>query len=360
LLCAHFTAASFALEPRLRGLLIVMKTIVSCLEQAETLLRPDGVALTLTSLDNDAGRALRRAAERLTRVPTRGSEGELYHQTLAALHGLLACAAAAAEAGVSDAEMRLATAGARELCGRHSRTLAHTQSWPRGYPGDFELIERLLDGDPGGEAGTLDRALETCVLQLPIVWQHRAKVAWQAGLVRRRLNGTGTLRVLSIGCGGGRDLLLLEPHELGRLEVVLNDLDADALTLSAARLAGGVRRLTCIRGNALRSATKMRTEGPFDVILVGGLLDYLPERAARTLLRHAGEMLSPQGLLGATNIAAANPWRLMLQLLADWTLIERSRDEMSRLMQQPKLRASITLDDSRLTWLAVASNAQER
>jgi SAM-dependent methyltransferase len=347
--------ANFALDPRLRGFLIAMKRIVSFPDGEGTLLRAGGVSLTLTSPGCDAARALERAAERLARLPARGSEGELYHQTLAALHGILACAAAAAAAGVLDAEMRAVTAAARELCGRRSRTLAHTQRWPRGYPGDFELIERLLDGDPGGEAGTLERALETCVLQLPIVWQHRVKVAWQAGLVRRRLNGTGAIRVLSIGCGGARDLLLLEPHERVRMEVVLNDLDADALTLSAERLAGGVRTLTCIRGNALRSTTKMRAEGPFDVILVGGLLDYLPERAARTLLRHAGEMLSPEGLLGATNIAAGNPWRLMLQLLADWTLIERSHDEMSRLMSQPRLKASIVLDDSRLTWLAVAS-----
>jgi extracellular factor (EF) 3-hydroxypalmitic acid methyl ester biosynthesis protein len=339
-------------------LLIVMKRIVSCQEPAGTLLGASEFGSTQTSSDGEVGRALHRAAERFTRLPARGPEAELYHQTLAALHGLLACAAAAAEAGLSDAELRVATAGARALCGRCSRTLAHTQRWPSGYPGDFALIERLLDAEAGGDAGTLDRALETCILQLPIVWQHRAKVAWQAGLVRRRLSGSGPIRVLSIGCGGARDLLLLAPHELGRLEVVLNDLDGDALTLSAARLAGGVRRLTCLRGNALRSTTKMRTEGPFDVILVGGLLDYLPERAARTLLGHAARMLKPEGLLGATNIAAANPWRLMLQLLADWTLIERSHDEMSRLLEEPTLKASIALDDSRLTWLAVASHPE--
>jgi len=82
----------------------------------------------------DAACALQRAAEQLTCLPTRGPEGQLYHQTLAALHGLLACAAAAAEAGVPYPEMRAATAEARAFHGRHSRTLAHTQSWPRGYP----------------------------------------------------------------------------------------------------------------------------------------------------------------------------------------------------------------------------------
>jgi extracellular factor (EF) 3-hydroxypalmitic acid methyl ester biosynthesis protein len=329
---------------------------------ADTVGREDAAARspTVTS-ESQAGnatralQALQRAVDQFTDLPTHGAQASLHHQAMAALHGLLACAGAAAGAGVPSPDLYAATAAARELCARHSRTLAHAQQWPRGYPGDFELIERLLNADPGAEGGTLDRALEACVLQLPIVWQHRVKVAWQARLVRRRLNGTGVVRVLSIGCGGARDLLLLEPYELGRLEVVLNDLDPDALALAGARLSRAVRRITGIRGNALRSTTKMRAAGPFDVIVVGGLLDYLPERAARTLLQHAGEMLKPGGLLGATNIAAANPWRHMLQLLTNWTLIERTHEEMSSLLRAPNLKVSIALDDSGLTWLAVAS-----
>jgi hypothetical protein len=230
--------------------------------------------------------ALRRAVDQFAGLPPHGAPAALHHQIMAALHGLLACAGEAAEAGVSEPDLYAATARARELCARRSRTLAHAQKWPRGYPGDFELIERLLDAEPDAEGGTLDRALETCVLQLPIVWQHRVKIAWQARLVRRRLNAPGDIRVLSIGCGGARDLLLLEPHELGRLEVVLNDLDPGALSLAEARLSGAVR---------------------------------------------------------------------MLQLLTNWTLIERSEDEMSSLLRAPKLKTSIALDDSGLTWLAVAS-----
>jgi len=308
-----------------------------------------------TSLDE-----LRGAADRATKLPERGPGGWLYHRALEVTHGLLARACAAAEAGATLDEMRAATEGVRRLCARYSLTLAHTQSWPRGYAGDFELIERLLDAQPGGEPGTLEQALETCVLQLPIVWQHRAKVAWQSRLVRRRLGGEGTTRVLSIGCGGSRDLMLLEPHELSQLEVVLTDLDGAALELSAARLGDRVRKLVCIQGNALRSANRLSAAGPFDVIVVGGLLDYLPERAAQTLLKRAAAMLNPDGLLGATNIAAGNPWRLMLDLLADWTLIERTRDDMVRLLPGPDLTTSIALDDSRITWLAIAARTPER
>lgn len=297
-----------------------------------------------------------RATDRLAALPDRGPAGLLYHQALEATHGLLARAVAAAAAGATLVELRAATAEARRVCARYSRTLAHTQTWPLGYPGDFQLIERLLDGHAGGEPGTLEHALETCVLQLPIVWQHRAKVAWQSRLVRQRLGGgSAVIRVLSIGCGGSRDLMLLEPHELSRLALVLNDLDATALELSANRLRGRGRELICIQGNALRSANRLAEAGPFDVVVVGGLLDYLPERAARTLLTRAVAMLNPDGLLATTNIAAGNPWRLMLDLVADWTLIERTKDDMARLLPVPDLTTSISLDDSGITWLATAA-----
>ena len=297
------------------------------------------------------------AAEQVVRLPTRGPAPWLQHRALAALHGLLAGACGAAAVGVSRSELRELTEEARLHCARYSRTLAHAQAWPRGYPGDFELIERLLNADPGGEPGTLERVLESCVLQLPIVWQHRAKIAWQAQLVRQGLGRAAgeTVRVLSIACGGSRDLLLLAPHELSRLDLVLSDLDRDALALSEARLAPRVGRLHGVPGDALRSATRLRAHGPFDVILIGGLLDYLPERAARTLLKQAGAMLAPGGQLGATNVAAGNPWRLLLELIADWTLIERSEEQMSQLMSLPDVTSSVVLDESRLTWLATAT-----
>jgi extracellular factor (EF) 3-hydroxypalmitic acid methyl ester biosynthesis protein len=303
----------------------------------------------------DAIESLQEAAERVSRLPATGPPGWLRHKTMAALHDLLACACAAAEVGRPLEEMRQATAVARRFYGRHSRILAHTQTWPRGYPGDFELIERLLDVTADGEPGTIEHALDACVLQLPIVWQHRAKIAWQARLLRRCLGGATDIRMLSIACGGSRDLMLLEPHELSRIGVVLADLDAAALQLSSARLTGRVRDLTLVPGNVFRTVNRVRAAGPFDVILIGGLLDYLPDRAARGLLDHAVTMLAAGGALGATNIAAGNPWRLMLDLIADWTLIERDGAEMRRLVSFPDLSSNVAPDDSRLAWLATVA-----
>src|SRR4051794_32201983 len=174
---------------------------------------------------------LRAAASSLASLAA-GPADRLYHLVTAGFHRILAAAFAAEVAGASRSERREATAAARAFCARFSPFVAHAQTWPCGYPGDFQIIERLLDGRAEGTPGTLGHAVEDAVLRLPIVVQHRAKVLWQADLVRRQLVVRPNLRVLSIGCGGCRDLLQLQPEELARLSVVLNDLDAEALALA--------------------------------------------------------------------------------------------------------------------------------
>jgi len=266
-----------------------------------------------------------------------------------ALRELLAATARAEQDGLPLALLRELTEEVRTFC-RRSVLLAHAQDWPRGYPGDFELIERLLDAEATGEIGSLERALDQVTLKLPIVDQHRNKVRWQAELVRARL--PGELKVLSIACGGSRDLMLIDPDLLECVDLVLSDLDADALALSERRLRPRVRRLSSIHGNVLRRVNRLKAQGPFDVILVGGLLDYLPDRFASRLLVHAIAMLAPGGILGATNIALGNPYRHMLELITNWPLIERDASSMSALFGAHAGSVTLTRDHTDLTWLA--------
>lgn len=67
----------------------------------------------------------------------------------------------------------------------------------------------------------------------------------------------------------------------------------------------------------------------------------------------AFELLRPGGLLGCTNIASANTWRPVMELLADWTLTERNASDMARLLSAFGAATRIDLDPTRLTWLAL-------
>jgi SAM-dependent methyltransferase len=296
--------------------------------------------------------ALEGASVALASLPEGIAPDRLHHVILSAFHQLMGASFDAEAAGATLEQRRDRSRAARDFAARHSPTCAHAQAWPYGYPGDFRIVERMLDDVSPGEPGSLGHEFEKAVLGLPIVVQHRLKVRWQSELVRRRLAGRQSLRVLSIGCGGARDLALLDADELSRLTVVLCDFDGAALELASSRLSDRVAGLECLLGNALRRVAHLRRAQAFDVILIGGLLDYLTDKAAKTLLRLAVDVLAPGGTLGCTNIARGNPWRPVMELLNDWCLIERTGSDMAALLSAFGGNALVTSDPTRLTWLA--------
>lgn len=76
----------------------------------------------------------------------------------------------------------------------------------------------------------------------------------------------------------------------------------------------------------------VRALGPFDLVVAGGLFDYLPDQVIKRVLQQARErLLTPSGQVLFTNIAIENPFRLWIECLADWHLIHRSADDLKRL-----------------------------
>lgn len=57
----------------------------------------------------------------------------------------------------------------------------------RGRAGDFEIIEYILRGQPGGVPGTWGHHFDDYLLHAPITDQHRNKIAHQAALIESAL-----------------------------------------------------------------------------------------------------------------------------------------------------------------------------
>src|SRR4051812_11702852 len=66
-----------------------------------------------------------------------------FHDVAAAVHRLCGHIAAAERCGVAPEAIRDAVKVAWEIHGR-SPSIRRLQTWPRGYPGDFETIECLM------------------------------------------------------------------------------------------------------------------------------------------------------------------------------------------------------------------------
>jgi extracellular factor (EF) 3-hydroxypalmitic acid methyl ester biosynthesis protein len=56
------------------------------------------------------------------------------------------------------------------------------QSWPRGYPGDYETIEYLCECAIKAPPGTIEYFIDQYAVTCNMSQQHRNKLTWQADL----------------------------------------------------------------------------------------------------------------------------------------------------------------------------------
>jgi extracellular factor (EF) 3-hydroxypalmitic acid methyl ester biosynthesis protein len=257
---------------------------------------------------------------------------ELLHATASSLHRFAASILACEREGVDRAALLPHLAPVRAL---HSRSpfVQRLQTWPRGHAGDFETVEWMCEARNRAPFGSVGWAIEECALQSPVAQQHRNKIAIQAAAVLATLRSNGGGRIASLGCGGCRDLMLIkEDLSCMKGEFVLVDGDAEALAFSRTQLAGLAERCRFVHGTVPRVLSRLASAAPFDLVVAGGLFDYLPDRAAVVTLRAIRRLLGPGGRLLFSNIARGNPFRPWLEYLAEWRLIERQEPDVRDLL----------------------------
>ncbi|NOY58284.1 MAG: class I SAM-dependent methyltransferase [Calditrichaeota bacterium] len=222
-----------------------------------------------------------------------------------------------------------------------SLLIKRLHEWPRGYPGDFETIELLCNGKNQSKPDSVEYLCEMYALNSPIVQQHRNKVTKQADLILNTINKAQKLpKILSIACGGCPDINRIKKYITNLpFELILNDFDAAALAYSKDRLRLIGDKCRFIQGDIIRSLKEIARQGPFDLIIAGGLFDYLKQRHIEFLLKHLKSCLNTNGILFFTNIVKDDPYRVWREYLANWTLIERSEQDILTLTQNAGIDA---------------------
>lgn len=264
------------------------------------------------------------------------AKGDAVSRAVAFSDALVLALEQCSQAGWSREQMREAVAPARDTYAA-SPFATRLQTWPRGYPGDFETVEYILDLQNQADPGTFAYGLEQVALDSPIAEQHRNKVRAQAQAILRAAvehrDRPGGARVLVIASGGAADVRLVQDElfDLGT-QIVLLDQDADALAFALERLPRLAPSVTAVCRNVVRGVMAVRALGPFDLVVAGGLFDYLPDEVITRVLQQARErLLTPCGQVLFTNIALENPFRLWIECLADWRLIHRGANDLRRL-----------------------------
>lgn len=282
---------------------------------------------------------------------------ENYNTVVGLLHRLVSAILQCEQDGI-DKEKILAIIAPAKAFHSDSPFIHRCQSWPRGFPGDYETIEYLYHAKNHATPDTLGYYCEEYALLCPSTQQHRNKLLYQARLILDRLrHADGPVRVLSLASGSSLDIQWIQSALKGApIEFVLNDTEQEALDVAKEKLSSIQEQCQFISGNVVEFlAWEAEDLGTFDLILTGGLFDYLEEKHVHFVLKYAhNDLLKPGGIFFFTNIAKDNPYRAWMEYLADWVLLERDEEKLMQIISGSKFsseQVSIERDQTRLTCL---------
>lgn len=211
---------------------------------------------------------------------------------------------------------------------------------PRGYPGDYELLSAIYDGQPKsrGLGGCLDRYFLNTTLGRAVVSRMQAARLFLLDELDRR---PGKTTVLNVACGSCREFLAgFNPPADRQLAVTCVDNDVEALdyvrTRVAPRVAGRVA-FEFVRYNALRMTSvksNVARFGHVDVVYSVGLCDYIPDEYLIPMLKAWRETLSPGGTAYVAFKDSRRYRTAEYQWLVDWHFFQRTEEDHRRLFEQ--------------------------
>ena len=218
---------------------------------------------------------------------------------------------------------------------------------PRGYAGDFEMIERIYDKviSPDARLERWDRFFHEGAA--PKAVRNRAHY------IHDILKGGGYRSLLSLGCGSACDLSMTnEGDHVERMTLV--DADGDAIAKARENLRNPATKYTLLHKNAFR----LKLEETFDIVWSAGLFDYLNTRRAVFLLKRARESMEDGARIIIGNFSKENnPSRPYMELVGEWRLIHRSEQEMADLMTAAGFDAKNVTVESDETGVNLFANA---
>lgn len=220
---------------------------------------------------------------------------------------------------------------------------------PLGYPGDYQLMLMMYADQLEGDS-TFARVFHKLFSENPLSSGVRTRKEMIVELTIRELERfqaarrEAPFRATSLGCGPARevaDFVQRQKSWPGVIHWELIDQEDEALSVayhqSQAELSRAVRgrgAVTCLNlsfTQILSDPSILPTDAPQDFIYSMGLFDYLRERRGQELVEALYARLAPGGLLVVGNAHGAEKHFWAPEMLADWTLLYRTRDDMKRL-----------------------------
>jgi CRP-like cAMP-binding protein/SAM-dependent methyltransferase len=206
---------------------------------------------------------------------------------------------------------------------------------PQGVTGTAEILAPVLVNTAGGD-GQLGEILDRWLLDRPTLCAIRSFREPTVELVARLLPQHRNRKALLINAGTG-SLVAGLTDKLAHPPTILTVVDQsrDALAFLDAGPTSRPRGVTLetVQENLAQFAMGRTRHAfqPQDAIIVHGLLEYLPERIAVSLLTTCRELLTPDGVVVCSAFSFSDDVELLDRLLT-WPTIRRSPEALVNIL----------------------------
>jgi hypothetical protein len=221
---------------------------------------------------------------------------------------------------------------------------------PKGYAGDFQMMEMIYKNEPEGD-GKLGILVDSWCLNTIAARAVRGRRRLMAELLEE-LAGKGSkegrrLRIMNLACGSNRELFdFLARWGRGEtIEAVCIDVDQEALEYTDRCVNDFLHQASVrlMQDNVVKWSLGRTGQdlGRFDIIYSAGLCDYLDRRLFKALAGRCHEHLKPGGTFVVGNFGATNPNRVFMDQILHWNLIHRSGKDLLELFRETDFGDSV-------------------
>ncbi|GHC54412.1 methyltransferase domain-containing protein [Roseibacillus persicicus] len=215
---------------------------------------------------------------------------------------------------------------------------------PLGYAGDYGMVNLML-GNPYQGATLFAKLLNNAFLETGPVTAHQNRIHYLVDTLRevateRAAKGLRT-RVLNLGCGPAQEIRrFIEEEAVSEMcDFELLDFSAETLRHTKREIGESQERsgrhinFSLIQESIqgfLRQASRGEEydKNSYDLVYCAGLFDYLQQRFCAKLTSVLTELIKQDGLVVVTNVSKHNTIPSVMEDFLDWSIIERTEEEM--------------------------------
>lgn len=226
-----------------------------------------------------------------------------------------------------------------------SRLMCHARTWPKGYPGDYMILEGIYNNTPDSEG--IGYYLDWYFLSTILARAVRGRKDTMRDLLMSELSARKGLEIMNLGSGSCK-----ETAELAEMLIssggryICIDADQEALDFCAARCRSrglGADTITFRRYNALKMVNherNLREFGTKDIIYSIGLFDYLRNDILIPLISALYRLLNPGGKL-IFSFKDSDRYRTQeYHWLVDWdSFFQRTAEEHQMIIEKAGVSA---------------------